>query len=273
MRHLAKNRSILVGLVLLAVPLIWFAPVVLGGKTLLPADNLYQFQPWASLADQAGVESPHNELLSDLVLENYVWKGFLRQTIAQGELPLWNPYLFSGVPFLAAGQHSALYPLSVVFYVLPLPLAYGVFTWLQLALAGLGMFLFGRALRLGRLASLFAGLAVMFSGFMVVSVVFTMIVAAASWLPWLLACIEMIARKQEEKGNVPYSPIPYLIGGAVILGLQALAGHPEITVITLLTAGFYAFVRLLMVWRRLGVLARPLRLGTWLLVMAVARPS
>ena len=269
MHHIAKNRSILAVLILLVVPLIWFAPVVLGGNTLLPADNLYQFQPWASLAGQAGVAVPHNELLSDLVLENYVWKSFLRQAIAQGELPLWNPYLFSGVPFLAAGQHSALYPLSFVFYILPLPLAYGVFTWLQLAVAGLGMFLFSRTLRLGRTASLFAGLALMFSGFMVVSVVFTMIIAAATWLPWLLACIETIVRKQEDKGNAPYSPIPYVIGGAVILGVQSLAGHPEITVITLLTAGFYALARLLMAWRRLGALARPLRLAGWLLVMVI----
>ena len=210
MRRLAKNRSVLAGVILLLVPLIWFAPVVLGGKTLLPADNLYQFQPWASLASKVGVDIPHNELLSDLVLENYVWKTFLRQAISQGELPLWNPYLFSGVPFLAAGQHSALYPLSLVFYALPLPLAYGVFTWLQLAIAGFGMFFFGRALRLGRAASLFAGLAMMFSGFLVVSVVFSMIIAAAAWLPWLLACIEMIIRKQEDKGDVPYSPIPYV---------------------------------------------------------------
>lgn len=267
MRRLAKNRSVLAGVILLLVPLIWFAPVVLGGKTLLPADNLYQFQPWASQAGLAGVGVPHNELLSDLVLENYVWKTFLRQAISQGELPLWNPYLFSGVPFLAAGQHSALYPLSLVFYALPLPLAYGVFTWLQLAIAGFGMFFFGRALRLGRAASLFAGLAMMFSGFLVVSVVFSMIIAAAAWLPWLLACIEMIIRKQEDKGDVPYSPIPYVIGGAVILGIQALAGHPEITVITLLTAGFYSFVRLLMAWRRLGTLRRPIRLAGWLLVM------
>ena len=52
-----------------------------------------------------------------------------------------------------------------------------------------------------------------------------------------------------------------------MLGIQALAGHPEITVITLLTAGFYSFVRLLMAWRRLGTLRRPIRLAGWLLVM------
>ncbi|MCB0247325.1 MAG: YfhO family protein, partial [Anaerolineae bacterium] len=245
MKRFLDRRTLLAVAVLILAPLIWFAPVILGGKTLIPADNLFQFQPWASLAQQYGVGVPHNELLSDLVLENFVWKSFLREAISTGQLPLWNPHLFTGVPFLAAGQHSALYPLSFVFYILPLPLAYGVFTWLQLAVAALGMYVLGRALRLGRAASAFAGLAYAFSGFFVVSVVFTMIIAAAAWLPWLLACIEIIIRKQEEKGDVAYSPIPYVLGGAVVLGLQALAGHPEIVVITLLAAGFYSLLRLL----------------------------
>jgi O-antigen/teichoic acid export membrane protein len=269
MRRLVRHPNALVGLVLLLAPLLWFAPVVLGGKTLLPADNLYQFQPWAALAEPMGATTPHNELLSDLVLENLVWKSFLRETLAQGELPLWNPHIFSGVPFLAAGQHSALYPLSLVFYLLPLSLAYGVFTWLQFALTGWMMYLFGRSLRLGRAPSLLAGLAYAFSGFMVVSVVFTMIIAAAAWLPALLACIESIFRKQEEKGDVPYSPIPYVVVGSLVLGVQILAGHPEIVVITLLVAGFYTLARLLMAWRRVGSLGRPLRLAGWLLVMVV----
>ena len=269
MRRLVRHPNALVGLVLLLAPLFWFAPVVLGGKTLLPADNLYQFQPWAALAEEMGATTPHNELLSDLVLENLVWKTFLRESLALGELPLWNPYIFSGVPFLAAGQHSALYPLSLVFYLLPLPLAYGVFTWLQFSLTGWMMYLFGRSLRLGRAPSLFAGLAYTFSSFMVVSVVFTMIIAAAAWLPALLACIESIFRKQEEKGDVPYSPIPYVVVGSLVLGVQILAGHPEIVVITLLVAGFYTLARLLMAWRRVGSLGRPLRLAGWLLAMVV----
>ncbi len=148
MRRFRNRPNLLVGIILLLAPLLWFAPVVLGGKTLLPADNLYQLQPWASLAGEMGAATPHNELLSDLVLQNLVWKTFLRETLAQGELPLWNPDIFTGAPFLAAGQHSALYPLSLVFFVLPLPLAYGVFTWLQLSVIAWGMYLFGRSLRL-----------------------------------------------------------------------------------------------------------------------------
>ena len=105
---------------LLSLPLLLFAPVVFGPKTLLPADILFQFQPYRAAASQLNVPYPHNHLLADLILENYVWKRFLVEALHTRELPLWDPYLFAGHPFLANGQHSGLYPLSLVFYVLPL---------------------------------------------------------------------------------------------------------------------------------------------------------
>ena len=187
----------------------------MGQKTLIPADNLYQWEPYRTFADQQGVAlPPHNELLSDLVLENLVWKQFIVQSIQAREVPLWNPHLFAGVPFLAAGQHSALYPLSALFYVLPLTRAYGLFTVLQLWLAGAFMYLFGRVLRMGRFPALIAGITYQLSAFFLVSVVFTMIIAAAAWLPLLLAIIEVMVRKQEEKGTGPFVPIVYVVLGA-----------------------------------------------------------
>ena len=70
----------------------------------------------------------------------------------------------------------------------------------RLALAGINLYLFGRVLGLRRIPALYAGVVYMFSGFLIVSVVFTMFLAAVPWLPLLLAVIEFIIRKQEEKG-------------------------------------------------------------------------
>ncbi|MGC8786976.1 MAG: hypothetical protein ACP5Q1_06075, partial [Anaerolineae bacterium] len=58
------NLAVVLGLLFLLV--IFFWPVILGGKTLLPLDNLFAFQPWRSFATQFKVDIPHNELLSDL---------------------------------------------------------------------------------------------------------------------------------------------------------------------------------------------------------------
>ncbi len=251
-------------LVLLLLPLLLFWPVTIGSRTLIPADNLYQWEPYRAFAARQGVVlPPHNELLSDLVLENLVWKRFIVQSLRAGEVPLWNPYLFAGVPFLAAGQHSALYPFSLLFYILPLDRAYGWFTVSQLWLAGFWMYLFGRALRLRRFPALIAGITYQLNAFFLVSVVFAMIIAAAAWLPLLLAVLEVMIRKQEEKGNAPFVPILYVAVGAVALGIHLLAGHPEILVYTLLVMALYALVRLALLWQRVGSWRPAVRLAAW----------
>jgi O-antigen/teichoic acid export membrane protein len=278
MSRLRRIRADLLALlVLFALPLLWFAPVLvpaLGGRTLLPFDNLYSFAPWRSL--QPGLV-PHNLLLSDLVLENAVWKLHIRQSLSQGELPLWNPQILTGLPFLAAGQASTFYPLSVLFYLLPLSAAYGWFTALQTGLAGTGLYLLARVLGLRVVPALLGGVVYMFSGFLIASVVFTMFIAAAAWPPLLLAVIEWIVRKQEAKGLAGYTPIPYVAAGAIAIGCLVLAGHPELIYYTLLVAALYSGVRLGVAWRRLvtrtqehlPAARRIAGLAGWLLAMAV----
>jgi O-antigen/teichoic acid export membrane protein len=285
MSKLRRFRTdVLALLAILLLALLWFAPVLapaLTHATLLPFDNLYTFAPWRAL--QPGL-IPHNDLLADLVLQNVLWKQHIRETLAAGEIPLWNPKSFTGIPFLAGGQASTFYPLNILFYVLPLDAAYGWFTALQVAIAGACMYLFGRVLRLRALAACFGAVVYMFSGFLIVSVVFTMFVAAVPWLPLLLAVIEFIVRKQEEKGVHSFRPIPYVTFGAGVIGLIVLAGHPELIYYTLLVAGAYSLVRLAAAYFRIrrasnqpseasAIQKRPLlrvvKLGGWLLTMAV----
>ncbi|MEJ5199168.1 MAG: hypothetical protein WHX53_09610, partial [Anaerolineae bacterium] len=268
MKSLHKH-DLIVGLALLLLPLIWFWPQVFGGRTLLPVDNLYQWQPWQSYAAQFGVGTPYNPLISDLVLENLPWKTFIVEQLRAGRPGdiLWNPRIFAGVPFLAAGQHSALYPFSLIFYILPLWRAYGIFSALQLGLAALGMFIFARTLGQRRAGAAIAAIAYAFSGFYIVSVNFTMMIAAAAWLPYILAMIEIIIAKQEQKGAAAYSPVPYVAAGALFLAVQVLAGHVEITYYVLLVSALFAAWRLIGAWRHLGTW-RPLpRLVLWLAVM------
>ncbi len=237
----------LIGFVLL--PLVFFWPVLFGGRTLLPADNLFAFEPWRTFAASLGVGVPHNELLGDLILENYVWKQFILQSLQQRQIPLWNPYLFAGVPFLAAGQHSAMYPFSVVYYALPLPLAYGVFTYIHFVLAGLFTYLFVRTLGANRAGAFVAGVAFTFSAFMVVSVDFPMIVAAVTWLPFLLWVAEKLLRLAEG-GASHWKAVPWVLIGAAGLGMQILAGHVEIMVYVAIILAYYSAGRLIALWAR-----------------------
>ncbi|RLC93004.1 MAG: hypothetical protein DRI77_12295, partial [Chloroflexi bacterium] len=254
-------------ILLLLLPLLLFAPVALGHKTLLPADNLFLNEPYRSAAAEMEVGYPHNHLVSDMILENYPWKRLILDAIHDRELPLWDPYIFAGHPFLANGQHSALYPLSLVFYVLPLWRAYGIFAWLQLGLAGIFAYLFARVLGVRRLGGLVAGITFQFSGFMIVSAAaHPMIIAGASWLPFILAMVELIVQQRPALGHRP-ATLPWALLGALGLGCQMLAGHAENTYFVLLVTGAYAL------WRISGeAVKRPAgarRAAAWLALMIV----
>ncbi len=241
-RALTPDTLIVIGLFLL--PLAFFWQVTLGGKTLLPTDNLYQYPPWSAYRAQVGVPVvPHNDLLSDLVLENLEWKQFIRGAIADREIPLWNPYLFAGTPFLAEGQHAALYPFSLIYYILPLASAYGWFTVSQLWLAGLLMFLFMRGLGARRIGAIFAAIVYQMSAFFLASVVFPMIIAAAAWLPFLLLMIEFVIARRPLFGKP--TVLPWIGLGAIGLGMCILAGHVEFLYYTLLIMGFWAALRMI----------------------------
>jgi len=267
----------LVVLGLLLLPLILFWPVVLGGKVLLPFDNLYAFPPWRAFAEQLGITAPHNPLLSDLILQNYVWKRFIVESLRARQIPLWNPYLFAGVPFLAAGQHSALYPLSLLFYVLPVARAYGLFTVLQLFLAGCFAYAYARVLGVRRLGAAITGVTFMLSSLMVAHVVHPMIVAAISWLPLLLAAVELLVKGEEKKlkelGGTSLVPsgrqLLCLLGGSVVVGVQFLAGHIEISLYILLVTAFYSLWRLGGLWWRGRTPRQVARLALWLGAMVV----
>ncbi|MBK9050222.1 MAG: hypothetical protein IPL78_04640 [Chloroflexi bacterium] len=236
-----RDLLFILGFVLLPLVLYW--PVTVGNKTMLPVDNLYQWQPWQEYAAASDATIPHNSLISDLILQNYNWRQFIRESLEQGELPLWNPTILSGTPFLAKGQHIAYYPFSVLFLILPLTKAYGWFTVSQLWLAGVLTYVLGRVWGLRRSSAFLAGLVYQGSGFMLVSAaVFPMIIAAAAWLPLLLACIELIIRRTTtgEGGNT----LPIAVLGSLALGCQILASHVEITYYTLLVMAFYTAWRL-----------------------------
>jgi hypothetical protein len=238
------RKDIIIAAGFFILPLLLFGAVSFGGQTMLPVDNLFQWQPWASQAADLGVDQPHNSLLSDLILENYAWKQFIGESVRDGEIPLWNPNLFAGTPFLATGQNSAYYPFSALFVLLPLPSAYGWYTISQLWLAGVLTYVLGRVFKMRRPSAAVAGLVFQGSGFLLVSsAVFPMILGAAVWLPLLLASVEMIIRNATSRKTAG-GTLPWAALGALAMGIQILAGHIEITYYTLLVLAFFAIWRL-----------------------------
>src|SRR5947209_1826488 len=68
---------------------------------------------------------------SDAATQYYPFYYFLGQSLSSGNLPLWNPYQFSGTPFAADPLSGWTYlPAMVLFTLLPLALAIKGFMFL-----------------------------------------------------------------------------------------------------------------------------------------------
>jgi hypothetical protein len=170
----------------------------------------------------------------------------VQQSYCAGEIPLWNPYNFAGLPFLAQWNTLALYPPSLIYVLLPLPWSLNGFNLLHLFLGGLGMFCLARRwLGDGRAASV-SGVAYAFSGVMVSSLMWPNNIAALGWLPFVLLSGERAACEGGTR----------LLAATLVLALQFLAGAPEI--IGLTWAGLFAIVLFaqegpaVAAWRRFG---------------------
>jgi len=188
----------------------------------------------------------------------------LRSVYAEGlrrwALPLWTPNVMGGYPLLAEGQLGALYPPNLVLHALfPVPVALNIFILGHFVLAGIGAYAFARQLKLGRLASVCTGLVYALGGFMVAHLNHINIVACAAWMPWLFLLTERILGTDSPEHR---ARDPALLG--CIVGLELLAGHAQIALLTLAATGAYA---LYLTWavqpgiRRLSLFAFPLLLG------------
>jgi hypothetical protein len=91
---------------------------------------------------------------------------FWVESIKHGDFPLWNPYQFSGHPFLANPQHGILYPLNGLFFILPFDFAFNAIIILHFFLGGLFTYLFLRDLKVSVAGALLSGLTFMLGGFL-----------------------------------------------------------------------------------------------------------
>src|SRR5204862_699623 len=76
----------------------------------------------------------------DFALFGYPLAAYHRECFWRGELPLWSPLSNCGLPYLAQWNTLTLYPLSLIYLLLPLPWSLSFFCLVHLFLAGLGMY-------------------------------------------------------------------------------------------------------------------------------------
>src|SRR5262249_62094984 len=98
-------------------PLVYFFPALREGKVLSPDDG---------------------------VLFNVPLRVAAANIIRSGYLPLWDPYMFSGLPLHGAAQAGLLFPLNWFYLISSSSIATNLMMLSTYAIAGVGAYLYAR---------------------------------------------------------------------------------------------------------------------------------
>jgi len=189
---LKRNLFFLIGLLFVVT---FFYKFFLFGLLPIPTDNIvglyHPFRDYYSDNYPRGIPF-ENSLVTDPVRQQYVWKELAISQMKEGQLPLWNPYNFSGYPLLANFQSGVFYPLNFMMFIFPFEYAWTLFIISQPLLAFVFMFLYLRNLKISKLGSLIASVGFSFSGYFVSWLEWGNIVSTGLWLPLVLLSIDRI---------------------------------------------------------------------------------
>jgi len=214
---------------ILAIWLIFAHPYFLQNR--VPFASTYQvnhFAPWSAYEKFWGPVK--NGAMPDVITQIYPWRHLAIEIWKSGQIPLWNPYTFSGNPLLANYQSAVLSPFNILFFILPFVDGWSVLVLLQPLLAGLFMYLFVRVIGVSRVGSLICSIAFMFCGFITVWMGYATLGYAILFLPLALFCIEKYFQTQRK------ALLPLL---SLTLPLSFFSGHFQISTYFLFTALIY----------------------------------
>ena len=167
----------------------------------------------------------------DLYVYFYPYWEYRADALRAAQLPLWNPFMYTGVPFLANIQSGVFYPINALLIFLEAPRAVAFSYLFHLWLAAAGMYMLLRQLGTGAAGALMGAIVFAFGGFFVAQAGHINQVQAAAWLP-LLALTYYNAFRH---ANLVWAGL-----AGIVLALQITAGHPQETFLSLSIVALFA---------------------------------
>jgi len=209
--NVMKRLFTKIHLPIILAPIILFAPIIFAGKALVWGTVSTQFIPW--------------------------W-DFAWDTLIQGHIPLWNPWVGMGAPMVGNYQSAIFYPPYWILLLLYAIAGIRLMSWgvtvvvvFHLIWSGLGVAKLLEELELSKLSQIVGGLAFSLSGYLVARSSFLSINAAVAWLPWILLYSLRLANKKE-----------YAFWAlSAVITLQLLAGHAQTAWYSILLGGIWTF--------------------------------
>ena len=220
---------------IVVMPLFFTGPALILNRAYGPYDLLYIVEPFLAYGQDHGAkEGIHNQILLDLFMQLAPWQNQVRESLARGEWPLWNPASHCG-SVLAGGAQAAPYdPLNLIALLLPLDIAttFGVSMTFFLC----ALFTYGCAREFGcsERGSLIATAGFTFSSAMAFNAGWPL---GRTWtvLPLVLLAVRRVIRDRDLRAFV-------LLAFSFVLAI--VFGHPETTLHIVATGGVYGLFEL-----------------------------
>ena len=173
-----------------------------------------------------------------LIYPNYY---YISESLQNGELPIWNPYIFGGTPQIINPGIGLFYPFNLLFCMLPwsgegLPYyALDYLIILHIFICGISMYCFGKSRGLSRFSAFGMALFYMFSSNIMAHIGWIYTVMAFAWLPFVLL---YLLRITEDKNNM----LQNTGFCGIFMGLLCSAAPAQAAIMALFLAGVYIVV-------------------------------
>lgn len=166
----------------------------------------------------------------------FFWRHFAYEHLARGEMPLWNPYIFSGTPFVAGIQSAIFYPLNLIHLVAPTALAINLNIALHCFLASVFTYLYAWYAGCVRWGGLLAGISFAYGApyFLHVFAGHLPHLSTMVWLPLLFLGLELFLKTGE---------LRYAVFTGIVLALQLFAGFPQYLFYSVIAVSLYFLIR------------------------------
>jgi hypothetical protein len=162
--------------------------------------------------------------LRDLYLLFLPQKRLLVDFIHNWELPLWDPYLHGGQPYLADLNHAVLYPLNLLFLLFPLLRAFNLTIVLHVILCAVSAYLCARVIGLRPVSSYIAGVCFGFCGYTLSLINLWGRLLAFPYIPLLVLSWHQYFLEGKKK---------WFVVTVVFGAIQVLTGAPETNALSL----------------------------------------
>jgi len=202
-----------------------------------------------------------NQVLAsgDILYYFYPYRDYAMQALREGRIPLWNPYSFLGVPFLANPQAAVLYPLHWPLSWLSVTKHIYWSAALHAWILGMGGYALMRQWRVGFWAGCTTAFVLAGSGFYGGMIGHINQMNGAAWLPWALLILVRVPMDPPPQPTLWWAQIvsrrslPAVSLFGLCVALMLLAGHTQTTYINLFGIGAWIVLAAAFDWQWRGL--------------------